>query len=73
MPLGENKDDQGAQGVAKGVTSTVGCRLSLCSYGYSCTNVDEMNEQFWSRSLELEPRERDDERMARLLQESGFL
>jgi son of sevenless-like protein len=38
-----------------------------------CNKVDEMSEQFWTRSLELEPRERDDERMARLLQESGFL
>lgn len=38
-----------------------------------CNKVDEMSEQFWARSLELEPRERDDEKMARLLQESGFL
>ncbi|KNZ81297.1 Cell division control protein 25 [Termitomyces sp. J132] len=31
------------------------------------------SEQFWALSIELEPRERDDEKMARLLQESGFL
>lgn len=30
-------------------------------------------EKFWKTSLELEPREREDEKMARLLQESGFL
>lgn len=28
---------------------------------------------FWELSMQLEPRERDDEKMARLLQESGFL
>jgi len=31
------------------------------------------SEHFWSLSLEREPREREDEKMARLLQESGFL
>ncbi|PFH53392.1 hypothetical protein AMATHDRAFT_1447 [Amanita thiersii Skay4041] len=30
-------------------------------------------DRFWKMSLELEPKERDDEKMARLLQESGFL
>lgn len=30
-------------------------------------------EAFWNISLEREPREREDEKMARLLQESGFL
>lgn len=30
-------------------------------------------EAFWNLSLEREPREREDEKMARLLQESGFL
>ncbi|KZT11988.1 ras GEF [Laetiporus sulphureus 93-53] len=30
-------------------------------------------DQFWNLSLEREPREREDEKMARLLQESGFL
>ncbi|KZT28888.1 ras GEF [Neolentinus lepideus HHB14362 ss-1] len=33
----------------------------------------DYDEQFWQLSLEREPRERDDEKMARLLQESGFL
>jgi son of sevenless-like protein len=31
------------------------------------------SEHFWTISLEREPREREDEKMARLLQESGFL
>ena len=31
------------------------------------------SEHFWTLSLEREPREREDEKMARLLQESGFL
>ncbi|KAJ3733271.1 ras guanine nucleotide exchange factor domain-containing protein [Lentinula guzmanii] len=30
-------------------------------------------DRFWEMSLEREPREREDEKMARLLQESGFL
>lgn len=30
-------------------------------------------DHFWNLSLEREPREREDEKMARLLQESGFL
>ncbi|KAH8114602.1 ras GEF [Phellopilus nigrolimitatus] len=33
----------------------------------------DWGEQFWNLSLEREPREREDEKMARLLQESGFL
>ncbi|KAJ7644278.1 ras guanine nucleotide exchange factor domain-containing protein [Roridomyces roridus] len=33
----------------------------------------EFSERFWNISLEREPREREDEKMARLLQESGFL
>jgi len=33
----------------------------------------DLAEKFWNTSLELEPREREDEKMARLLQESGFL
>lgn len=33
----------------------------------------EHGEAFWNLSLEREPREREDEKMARLLQESGFL
>lgn len=31
------------------------------------------SDMFWELSLEREPREREDEKMARLLQESGFL
>jgi len=33
----------------------------------------EIGERFWNTSLLREPREREDEKMARLLQESGFL
>ncbi|KAF9013345.1 ras guanine nucleotide exchange factor domain-containing protein [Cyathus striatus] len=33
----------------------------------------DTSDAFWKLSLELEPREREDEKMARLLQESGFL
>lgn len=33
----------------------------------------DWGEHFWGLSLEREPREREDEKMARLLQESGFL
>ena len=31
------------------------------------------NDRYWDLSLEREPREREDEKMARLLQETGFL
>ncbi|KAI0916974.1 hypothetical protein AcW2_007229 [Taiwanofungus camphoratus] len=53
---------------------TVGAVLS---YLEECFNkygdgVD-YGDQFWNLSLEREPREREDEKMARLLQESGFL
>jgi son of sevenless-like protein len=41
--------------------------------GYSENPNSYYNDEFWRRSLELEPREREDEKMARLLQESGFL
>lgn len=34
---------------------------------------EDWGEIFWNQSLEREPREREDEKMARLLQESGFL
>ncbi|KAG6897764.1 hypothetical protein C0992_011433 [Termitomyces sp. T32_za158] len=37
------------------------------------TDSKASSEQFWALSLEREPREREDEKMARLLQESGFL
>lgn len=33
----------------------------------------DQSDRFWNLSLETEPREREDEKMARLLQESGFL
>jgi son of sevenless-like protein len=33
----------------------------------------DLSDVFWNLSLEREPREREDEKMARLLQESGFL
>lgn len=33
----------------------------------------QTSEHFWELSLDREPREREDEKMARLLQESGFL
>lgn len=33
----------------------------------------ENDDRTWNLSLEREPREREDEKMARLLQESGFL
>lgn len=33
----------------------------------------DIGDLFWNLSLEREPREREDEKMARLLQESGFL
>nr|GAT50613.1 predicted protein [Mycena chlorophos] len=37
------------------------------------SDTKESSERFWNMSLEREPREREDEKMARLLQESGFL
>lgn len=33
----------------------------------------DYGDRFWEQSLMREPREREDEKMARLLQESGFL
>lgn len=35
--------------------------------------TSDLNDRAWNLSLEREPREREDEKMARLLQESGFL
>ncbi|KAF8333499.1 ras guanine nucleotide exchange factor domain-containing protein [Cantharellus anzutake] len=35
--------------------------------------LEQTSDYFWELSLKLEPREREDEKMARLLQESGFL
>ncbi|TFK40718.1 ras guanine nucleotide exchange factor domain-containing protein [Crucibulum laeve] len=40
---------------------------------YSKTDTRASSDHFWALSLEREPREREDEKMARLLQESGFL
>jgi son of sevenless-like protein len=37
------------------------------------TDQTDVGDLFWDISLELEPCEREDERMARLLEESGFL
>jgi len=42
---------------------------SLNTFG----NQTDIGEKFWNISLVREPREREDEKMARLLQESGFL
>jgi son of sevenless-like protein len=36
-------------------------------------DIPDVSDVFWNRSLEREPREREDEKMARLLQETGFL
>ncbi|KAF8505355.1 ras guanine nucleotide exchange factor domain-containing protein [Hysterangium stoloniferum] len=36
-------------------------------------NTPDLSDRAWNLSLEREPREREDEKMARLLQESGFL
>lgn len=36
-------------------------------------NTADLSDRAWNLSLEREPREREDEKMARLLQESGFL
>ncbi|KAJ7688223.1 ras guanine nucleotide exchange factor domain-containing protein [Mycena olivaceomarginata] len=42
--------------------------------GESLNSISDTTESgFWERSLALEPRAREDEKMARLLQESGFL
>lgn len=40
---------------------------------FSNTDARASGDVFWQLSLEREPREREDEKMARLLQESGFL
>jgi len=40
---------------------------------FSKTDPRASSDNFWKLSLEREPREREDEKMARLLQESGFL
>lgn len=38
----------------------------------SLASIEEKAD-YWEKSLEIEPRERDDEKMTRMLQESGFL
>ncbi|CAA7261462.1 unnamed protein product [Cyclocybe aegerita] len=40
---------------------------------FSTSDTKASSDHFWALSLEREPREREDEKMARLLQESGFL
>jgi len=46
-------------------------------YIQDCLNkfnsIPDVSDLFWNLSLEREPREREDEKMARLLQETGFL
>jgi son of sevenless len=46
-------------------------------YIQDCLNkfnaIPDVSDIFWNLSLEREPREREDEKMARLLQETGFL
>jgi son of sevenless-like protein len=39
----------------------------------SVDDIKKCNERLWTISLELEPRDAQDEKMARLLEESGFL
>jgi len=53
---------------------TVGTVLSYLEESFNrYTDGVDYGDQFWNLSLEREPREREDEKMARLLQESGFL
>jgi son of sevenless len=46
---------------------------SVLSWIQESLSALENPPDFWDLSLKLEPREREDEKMARLLQESGFL
>jgi son of sevenless-like protein len=46
---------------------------SIQSFLRESLAIDRSSDYFWQLSLEREPREREDEKMARLLQESGFL
>ncbi|KAH6896299.1 ras guanine nucleotide exchange factor domain-containing protein [Coprinopsis sp. MPI-PUGE-AT-0042] len=52
-------------------------RDKVASYVDNIINQDrstaDLNDHFWALSLEKEPRDREDGKMARLLQESGFL
>lgn len=53
---------------------TVGTILGYLEESFNKYNDGvDYGDQFWHLSLEREPREREDEKMARLLQESGFL
>lgn len=49
----------------------------IYDYIQECLNkfnaIPDVDDLFWNLSLEREPREREDEKMARLLQETGFL
>lgn len=49
----------------------------IYEYIQECLNkfnaIPDVSDLFWNLSLEREPREREDEKMARLLQETGFL
>jgi len=40
---------------------------------HAYNDPERLKDDLWNLSLEREPREREDEKMARLLQESGFL
>jgi len=46
---------------------------AIRSFLENALKVDRPPDFYWELSLQREPRERDDEKMARLLQESGFL
>ena len=50
---------------------------TIYDYIQECLNkfntIPDVSDVFWNLSLEREPREREDEKMARLLQETGFL
>lgn len=45
----------------------------LQDYLYEKLNTNVTDAQLYDRSIDLEPREREEEKIARLLQESGFL
>ena len=50
---------------------------TIYDYIQECLNkfntIPDVSDLFWNLSLEREPREREDEKMARLSQETGFL
>jgi son of sevenless len=47
--------------------------LTFLEQSLHANNQTDVGNLFWDISHELEPGEREDEKMARLLQESGFL